>query len=82
MNETAPARIDFRNTVNHAQGLGAVWVGVYPEQSRMENFRTLLGIPETVIRTASSPSATRTWPPAAWTASARSVCTAEPGSPA
>ncbi|MHC1700553.1 MAG: nitroreductase family protein [Humidesulfovibrio sp.] len=33
----------------HAQGLGAVWVGVYPEQSRLENFRRLLGIPETII---------------------------------
>lgn len=33
----------------HAQGLGAVWTGVYPEQSRLENFRQLLGIPETVI---------------------------------
>jgi nitroreductase len=33
----------------HAQGLGAVWVGVYPEQARVENFRRLLGIPETVI---------------------------------
>lgn len=33
----------------HAQGLGAVWVGVYPEASRVENFRALLGIPETVI---------------------------------
>jgi len=33
----------------HAQGLGAVWVGVYPDQGRVENFRALLGIPETVI---------------------------------
>jgi nitroreductase len=33
----------------HAQGLGAVWVGVYPEQSRMESFRALLGIPEAII---------------------------------
>jgi len=33
----------------HAQGLGAVWVGVYPDQSRVENFRRLLGIPESVV---------------------------------
>lgn len=33
----------------HAQGLGAVWVGVYPEESRVVNFRKLLGIPDSVI---------------------------------
>jgi nitroreductase len=33
----------------HAQGLGAVWVGVYPDLGRIENFRKLLGMPEHVI---------------------------------
>ena len=33
----------------HAQGLGAVWVGVYPEQDRVRAFRDLLGIPEAVV---------------------------------
>lgn len=33
----------------HAQGLGAVWVGVWPETARVENFRKLLGIPDNVI---------------------------------
>jgi nitroreductase len=33
----------------HAQGLGAVWTGVYPDQSRVEGFRKLLGIPEAII---------------------------------
>ncbi|MFZ5425653.1 MAG: nitroreductase family protein [Thermodesulfobacteriota bacterium] len=33
----------------HAQGLGAVWVGVYPEKDRVENFRKLLGMPENII---------------------------------
>lgn len=33
----------------HAQGLGAVWTGVYPDAARMEGFRKLLGIPETIV---------------------------------
>lgn len=33
----------------HAQGLGAVWVGVYPDPARLENFRRLLGIPENIV---------------------------------
>ncbi|GFK94053.1 Albonoursin synthase [Fundidesulfovibrio magnetotacticus] len=33
----------------HAQGLGAVWVGVWPEADRVENFRKLLGVPAQVI---------------------------------
>ena len=33
----------------HAQGLGAVWTGVYPDQGRVENFRKLLGIPDSII---------------------------------
>ena len=33
----------------HATGLGAVWTGIYPEQDRIESFRRLAGIPETVI---------------------------------
>jgi nitroreductase len=32
----------------HALGLGAVWTGVYPRESRMEGFRRLLGLPEQV----------------------------------
>lgn len=33
----------------HALGLGAVWTGVWPQQDRIENFRRLLGLPESVI---------------------------------
>jgi nitroreductase len=33
----------------HALGLGAVWVGVYPEADRVEGFRRLLGLPEQII---------------------------------
>jgi len=33
----------------HAQGLGAVWVGVYPNEERLEGFRKLLEIPEEII---------------------------------
>ena len=33
----------------HAKGLGAVWVGVFPEDERVEGFRKLLGIPDDVI---------------------------------
>jgi len=33
----------------HAQGLGAVWVGVYPSEERLEGFRKLLEIPEEII---------------------------------
>lgn len=33
----------------HAQGLGGVWVGVWPDEARVKAFRTLFGIPETVI---------------------------------
>jgi nitroreductase len=33
----------------HALGLGAVWVGVYPEQDRMEGFRKLLGLPAGIL---------------------------------
>ena len=32
----------------HAKGLGAVWVGIYPRQERVEGLRKLLGIPEHV----------------------------------
>ncbi|MBU1231197.1 MAG: nitroreductase family protein [Proteobacteria bacterium] len=32
----------------HALGLGAVWVGVHPDQGRVEHFRRLLGIPDSV----------------------------------
>ena len=33
----------------HAQGLGAVWTGVYPDAARVEGFRKLLGIPGSVV---------------------------------
>ena len=33
----------------HAQGLGGVWVGVYPREARVVGFRKLLNIPEQVI---------------------------------
>ena len=33
----------------HAQGLGAVWLGVYPREDRVGDVRKALGIPETVI---------------------------------
>lgn len=32
----------------HAQGLGGVWVGVYPDKDRQEHFRELLGLPENI----------------------------------
>ncbi|HUT88577.1 MAG TPA: nitroreductase family protein [Thermoguttaceae bacterium] len=32
----------------HALGLGAVWTGVYPRRDRMDGFRGLLDLPETV----------------------------------
>jgi nitroreductase len=33
----------------HALGLGAVWTGIYPRQSRMDGFRRLLELPENVV---------------------------------
>jgi len=33
----------------HAKGLGAVWLGTYPREERVEGFRKLLGIPDHVI---------------------------------
>jgi nitroreductase len=33
----------------HAQGLGAVWVGVYPREERMAALRGLLGIPASIM---------------------------------
>ncbi len=33
----------------HAKGLGAVWLGVYPREERVDGLRKLLGIPEHVI---------------------------------
>ena len=32
----------------HAAGLGAVWLGVYPEADRIARTRELLGVPETI----------------------------------
>lgn len=33
----------------HAMGLGSVWMGLYPEQERVEGLRALIGAPEHVI---------------------------------
>ncbi|MEM3041549.1 MAG: nitroreductase family protein [Nitrososphaerota archaeon] len=33
----------------HAKGLGAVWLGVYPMEERINGLRALLGIPEHVV---------------------------------
>ncbi|MDH5795852.1 MAG: nitroreductase family protein [Candidatus Bathyarchaeota archaeon] len=33
----------------HARGLGAVWLGVYPVQKRIDGLRKLLGIPDHVM---------------------------------
>lgn len=33
----------------NALGLGAVWLGVYPRESRVEGLKNLLGIPEEII---------------------------------
>ena len=33
----------------HAQGLGAVWLGVYPSEERVEGFKKLLELPEHII---------------------------------
>jgi len=33
----------------HAKGLGAVWLGIYPREERINGVRKLLGIPEHVI---------------------------------
>jgi len=33
----------------NAEGLGAVWLGVYPREERVRGIRSLLGIPEHVI---------------------------------
>ncbi len=32
-----------------AKGLGAVWLGVYPEEERVKGLRKLLGLPEEVV---------------------------------
>ena len=33
----------------HALGLGAVWLGVYPREKRVQGLRALLGIPQSVL---------------------------------
>lgn len=47
----------------HANGLGAVWTGVYPEQDRMSGFRKLLGLPENVMPLALVPVGVPLEPP-------------------
>ena len=32
----------------HALGIGSVWVGIYPEQDRMELLKTVLSLPENI----------------------------------
>ncbi|GAB4483480.1 MAG: nitroreductase family protein [Thermodesulfovibrionales bacterium] len=39
----------------HANGLGSVWVGVYPREERMTGFRKLLNIPDHVMPFALAP---------------------------
>lgn len=33
----------------HAKGLGAVWLGVYPLEDRVQGFRRLVGVPDHVV---------------------------------
>ncbi len=39
----------------HACGLGGVWTGLYPEEDRIQGFRQLLGLPESVVPLALIP---------------------------
>jgi len=39
----------------HARGLGAVWTGIYPIQERVDGFRRLFHLPETVFPLALIP---------------------------
>ena len=39
----------------HARGLGAVWVGIYPKEERVQRLQTLLGLPAHVIPLALVP---------------------------
>jgi nitroreductase len=39
----------------HARGLGAVWTGIYPMEERIEGFRRLFGIPDSVVPMALIP---------------------------
>jgi nitroreductase len=39
----------------HSLGLGAVWLGIYPVEGRVQNFRKLLGLPPHVIPFALTP---------------------------
>lgn len=39
----------------HALGLGAVWTGLYPEADRIDGFRRLLGLPDSVVPLALVP---------------------------
>jgi len=39
----------------HAAGLGAVWIGLYPQEERVAPMRKLLGLPEEVIPLALIP---------------------------
>ena len=39
----------------HSKGLGAVWVGIYPEEERMEGMKKLLRLPDQIIPLALIP---------------------------
>jgi len=39
----------------HAKGLGAVWLGLYPMQERVEGMKKLLGLPENIMPLALVP---------------------------
>jgi nitroreductase len=39
----------------HDIGLGAVWVGIYPREDRVKDFRKLLRLPEQIIPLALVP---------------------------
>ncbi|TVM15674.1 nitroreductase family protein [Oceanidesulfovibrio indonesiensis] len=39
----------------HAMGLGAVWTGIYPDESRVEGFRRLFSLPEHIVPLALVP---------------------------
>jgi nitroreductase len=39
----------------HAKGLGAVWVGIYPKEDRVNRLQKLLGLPPEVIPLALIP---------------------------
>ncbi len=47
--KTAPRLSRTLLVAAHATGLGAVWIGVYPVEERVENVRAIVGCPEGVV---------------------------------